>query len=585
MIGWHEDGDNLDRLEAHEAKLGKRFAVVRLYNQWRQPSRKVDQMVADGRLVLSSHKGPDPGRGGWAAVASGRQDGTIRFLAQKYRGYGRQIIFVFHHEPHDDASDVKRSGRYGTSSDFKAAWRRIHRIFTDEGASASAGGTVFFGYSATGSRALGNRGSGDPLYPGDAYVDVFAHDRYNWASCRGEGWESFAENWRPLVELAAEHGKPLIPAELGAPPSGGRRNAWFRDAARWMKTDPLARQWMIGFAYYHSFHDSCHWDFMNQGDDGRSGWAEAFSGDGYFVETPFSLHGSAMAVRSAGPGPGPSVPPAEPARAGEPAPAGSVSWAPPTRQEGGLPPGHGEVSGIAASKRYPGWAWAIRDSGNPASLYALRERGGIGRFSMREFPVRGASNRDWEDVVYAADATGTYLLIVDAGAKVVYKVAEPDPAASGGALAVARYRYAFPDRSPSSTCGPRDNVEAAFVFPALSGQLHLVRKMGSPARVYRFGELSPDRTNVLVPAGELADAGCISVASLSADSRLLVTASHDRMRVRQGAGDAASLLRAAPRYGSGISPDNNEGGDFFPWGSRDIVVGAENRSTRHFKSQ
>jgi len=142
MIGWHEQGDDLAALRAHEQALGKRFAIVRLYQQWNLPGRKVDELVADGRLVLVSHKPPAPADGGWGAVASGREDATIRALADKYRGYGRQIIFSFHHEPHDDASDVKTGGRYGTSAQYKAAWRRIHDIFAEEHAAASVGGNV-----------------------------------------------------------------------------------------------------------------------------------------------------------------------------------------------------------------------------------------------------------------------------------------------------------------------------------------------------------------------------------------------------------------------------------------------------------
>lgn len=289
MIGWHEQGDDVDALRASEAQLGTRFALVRMYQQWRLPSARVTTMIAEGRLVLVSHKPP---AGGWAAVASGVEDPTIRALAAAYRSFGREVLFSFHHEPHDDASDVK-GGSAGTAADYLAAWRRIRTIFDAEGAGHAAGGKVFFAYSATGSWALkaaagGPPGSGDPLYPGDGVVDVFAHDRYNWASCRDDGWEEFAAEWAPLVKLAAAHGKPLIAAEFGSPPADGARNDWFRHAGEWLRTDPVARRWMWGFAYYHSLHDTCPWDFLNQGDDGRLGWQDAFR-DPYFTGTPFSL--------------------------------------------------------------------------------------------------------------------------------------------------------------------------------------------------------------------------------------------------------------------------------------------------------
>lgn len=96
--------------ERREVQLGKRFAID---NQWRLPNRRVDRMVVKGRLVLSSHKGHTSG---WR-VASGREDAMIRRLAKKYRDYRREVVFIFHHEPHDDASDIKRGGRAVTSRD------------------------------------------------------------------------------------------------------------------------------------------------------------------------------------------------------------------------------------------------------------------------------------------------------------------------------------------------------------------------------------------------------------------------------------------------------------------------------------
>ena len=43
-----------------------------------------------------------------------------------------------------------------------------------------------------------------------------------------------------------------------------------------------------------------------------------------------------------------------------------------TKTPGGLPHESGEASGLVTSTRYPGWAWMIRDSSHPASLYALK---------------------------------------------------------------------------------------------------------------------------------------------------------------------------------------------------------------------
>jgi hypothetical protein len=155
----------------------------------------------------------------------------------------------------------------------------------------STGGKVLFGYSATWTwMTAGNPpGSEDRLYPGDDFVDVFAHDLYNWASCHRTRWMEFSQLWRPAVGLAGAHNKPLIAAEFGSAPASGRRNEWFARAAQWLQTDPLARRYFVGFAYFHNYMDGCHWDFMNQESDGRLGWRRAFSEDPYFLDRPFSL--------------------------------------------------------------------------------------------------------------------------------------------------------------------------------------------------------------------------------------------------------------------------------------------------------
>lgn len=259
------------------------------------------------------------------------------------------------------------------------------------------------------------------------------------------------------------------------------------------------------------------------------------------------------------------------------------AWANVVRTPKGIASPYGEVSGVASSRRHGDVAWAIRDSGNPATLYALSPTSHPGRFRVSEFPVRGVRNRDWEDLVYGEDSHGPYLLIVDTGAKTIHRVPEPDPAVPGEVRVTESYRYRFPDRG-SRSCGPSDNVEAAFLYPAQGGQLHLVRKEKRPARVYRFEALFAARTNVPVRIGTLPDS-CISVAALTPDSSQMVTASHATLRVRQATDDLPSLLAARPLLTARISPDNNEGGDFYPFGSDEILVGAENRSTWRFRHE
>ena len=79
---------------------------------------------------------------------------------------------------------------------------------------------------------------------------------------------------------------------------------------------------------------------------------------------------------------------------------------------------------------------------------------------------------------------------MDTAGKSIYQVRERDPSRPEPVPVDKHYRYDFPD-SGQRSYGPRDNVEAAFLHPAVNGLLHLVRKEKSPARVYRLTASPP----------------------------------------------------------------------------------------------
>lgn len=240
-----------------------------------------------------------------------------------------------------------------------------------------------------------------------------------------------------------------------------------------------------------------------------------------------------------------------------------------------LPPGTEEASGVVASERYPGVAWLIRDSGHPPSLYALRMQGGRVR-GVREIPVSGAANRDWEDVTYTLGPDGRgRLWVVESGQaggdRYLYEIPEPDPDTATRATALRRYRYAFPDLR-------RANTEASFVF---EGKLVLVTK-ASPSRVYRFEEpLSTAVVNRPVFKGELRGANRVSVVRASPDRRLLVAANHKTFYVYDGEGPdtpLAELISRGPAHVRSLGARAAvEAGDWFPNGSCQVLLLSEHR--------
>ncbi|MDZ7372406.1 MAG: hypothetical protein ONB23_00425 [candidate division KSB1 bacterium] len=86
-----------------------------------------------------------------------------------------------------------------------------------------------------------------------------------------------------------------------------------------------------------------------------------------------------------------------------------------------------EPSGLAASRKHPGVYWTHNDSDSPPQLFAIDSLGTI----LKAVHVRGALNRDWEDLTTDPDGN---LYIADTGDNehrrdrvVVYRLPEPDP--------------------------------------------------------------------------------------------------------------------------------------------------------------
>ena len=265
--------------------------------------------------------------------------------------------------------------------------------------------------------------------------------------------------------------------------------------------------------------------------------------------------------------------------AGDGRPCGR-SWGP-ASEIGRIPGQRKEVSGFVASPRYPGVAWMVRDSGNPAVLYSFELPPGERRIRSRAFPVREATNGDWEDVAYTTGPDGRgHLWISDnvnrhTAPKILWDVPEPDPAHDRDATVAGRYRWAYPD-----VPGGNQDTETAFFA---GGKLTVISKT-VPSKVYRFDQpLDPSAVNrptliATVPAGEK-----MTLGSTSADERLLVTSStHDQTAWvyanDHDPPDAAGFFDRAPLFTRRLSRSQREAGDFFPYDGCDIVLLSERQN-------
>lgn len=145
-----------------------------------------------------------------------------------------------------------------------------------------------------------------------------------------------------------------------------------------------------------------------------------------------------------------------------------------------------EISGIAASHKYPGYYWVHNDSGGAASLYLIDS---VARL-VGELQLPGIVNRDWEDIASTTDSLGRSILYVaeigDNRAVYsnysIYVVAEPE-FGDVGAVPVVRadtvksLQFRYPD-------GPRD-AETLLVDP-VTLDIFIISKREEHIHVYHW---------------------------------------------------------------------------------------------------
>jgi beta-mannanase len=113
------------------------------------------------------------------------------------------------------------------SGEYVRAWRHVHDIFTNKGAT-----NVTWVWSPNieyaGSTPLSE------LYPGDSYVDWLGMDGYNWGTVPHPtvtGWQTFSQVFtQTYAKITALSTKPLMVAETASAEPGGSKANWITDA-------------------------------------------------------------------------------------------------------------------------------------------------------------------------------------------------------------------------------------------------------------------------------------------------------------------------------------------------------------------
>jgi hypothetical protein len=156
------------------------------------------------------------------------------------------VFLTFDHEADVPAKPLAR----GTTAQFVAAWRHLHRLFAAAGASNVIWAWVVTGYPPNDARAAA-------LYPGNDVVDWISWDPYDQRGCQSGGvgtrpTQTFAQVASPFyrwletggVKAGISLNKPYLISETASaydPKDPGASAAFYRSISAGLKQLPRIR--------------------------------------------------------------------------------------------------------------------------------------------------------------------------------------------------------------------------------------------------------------------------------------------------------------------------------------------------------
>lgn len=236
LFGAWEPGP-ANAIDALEKSLGRPTDIVHWYVGWGAEDSGLDvaraRKVAErGSIPMITWEPWDYRQGGpiqprfrLSRIAAGDFDPYIRDWARAARDFGEPILLRFAHEMNAKAYPWSVGVNNNKPRHYVAAWRRVVKIFRDEGAD-----NVDFVWCpnvpSPGAPTLAS------CFPGDAYVDVVGMDGYNAGTAADwGGWLTFSEVFGGLYAGVRKISKrPVIVAETGCAEQGGSKPDWLANA-------------------------------------------------------------------------------------------------------------------------------------------------------------------------------------------------------------------------------------------------------------------------------------------------------------------------------------------------------------------
>ena len=165
-------------------------------------------------------------------IVDGSHDAHIRRWASQIAAWNRPLMLRFAHEMNGNWYPWSAGANGNRPGQFVAAWRHVHDIFRQAGAT-----NVKWIWSVSVVYDQASTVAG--LYPGDAYVDYAGVDGYNWGTTNGKTWQSFESVFGGTISaVRGLTGKPVLLTEVGSAEQGGSKAAWIADFFNRLRSRP-----------------------------------------------------------------------------------------------------------------------------------------------------------------------------------------------------------------------------------------------------------------------------------------------------------------------------------------------------------
>jgi len=210
-------------LALRRRQLGREQRIVHVFYPWNgYVPRSEPDVAASSTLMVSWHGAP------YRQITNGSSDRIIAGVAKKLAGMKRPILLRWGWEMNGNWFEWDGSHNGQDTGGYVKAWRRLHRIFREQGADNVA--WVWSPNWNSGPNVSWNRFG--HYYPGDDYVDWVGVSGYDFS---GESPKTM------FSSICSAYGarKPIILSETAAVDYGGlSKAAWIGKLSAWVKATP-----------------------------------------------------------------------------------------------------------------------------------------------------------------------------------------------------------------------------------------------------------------------------------------------------------------------------------------------------------